>query len=420
MIMRKKLIFSVCFLFFLSACASTAEHERVETITYAPSAAPTESTNTSMIIQTITPVPEECWRTVVISDYENRPSFPLSISEGVEESLWVLYHNRLQQILSDGTIKLYNFRDFFDCGKCLEIANGSMAVSEAGDVWIGLPTGILIVEENGNWRHLEINEITPLGNEKSDLQVLLSDKKGDIWVSQDNTLCFYDDIAWHCNTLNELTWESHLVEGTTQADDIISATSGQGNQIWFGTEYGRIILYDGEGFIVENLNEAIDAQEPIRRIRSMDFDEETGFLWAISSTISSCIDITFNELNSAVFQRDSEGNWLSFAKKLFVAPPYHSSGCGHEVTSIVVTKESKVWLGIRHQFGLAYYDGLSWKTLRDEPLPYIQNGQTSNIVSACDIPLSDWVTDLLITRAGKLVMANQLGVFEYIGSNITD
>ncbi len=405
---NKNLYLILCFIFLLSACGSSAQG--VSPVTIAPltpsvTATPLVPFATSVEPRTTptnTPDPLSCWNPLLISpDVENPTGFPVAIGEGLDNTIWVLYHNRVAQILKDGTVNLYKFQDFSDCGKCMDITNETMAISSAGDAWIGTPTGLLVVKKNGEWEEIPATKILPSAKESLGLKVLLSDKKGNIWVSNANTLCSYNGSSWKCKVNDGV-------------DEIISAVDGKDDQIWFGTTHGKIILFNGKEYDVSNLNDFFDTPISIKMISSVAFDGGTGSLWAASSTISSCSDTKFNAANFAVFRRNPDGSWQTFAKDLFMKESNDSSGCGGAPTSIAVAKDGKVWLGMMRQLGLAYYDGVNWKALDGKVLPYdLASSSSSN--NSCVLPTDDWTTDVLVTRDGKLLVANRFGVFMYTG-----
>jgi len=403
---NKNLYLISCFIFLLSACASSAQS--VSPVTTAPltlsvTATPLVSFATSiepLTTPTNTPDPLSCWNPLLISpDVENPTGFPVAIGEGLGNTIWVLYQNRVAQILNDGTTNLYKFQDLLNCGKCADVTNDTMAISSEGDAWIGTPTGLLIVKKNGEWEQIPTTEILPSAKESLGLKVLLSDKKGNIWVSNANTLCSYNGSSWKCKVNDGV-------------DEIISAVDGKDDQIWFGTMYGKIILFDGKEYAVSDLRNLTDS--PASMLVSLAFDEQADSLWAASSMISSCSDTKRNSSSAAVFKRNPDGSWQTFAKDLFMKESNDSSGCGGAPTSIAVAKDGKVWLGMTRQLALAYYDGVNWNALDKKVLPYDLASPPSS-TSSCLLPKDDWITDILVTRDGKLLVSNRFGVFMYTG-----
>jgi hypothetical protein len=61
---------------------------------------------------------------------------------------------------------------------------------------------------------------------------------------------------------------------------------------------------------------------------------------------------------------------------------------------------------LRH--GLVYFDNQNWHTLSGEPLP-----STHPLFGA----VCNFVEDIAATAGGHLLVLNQLGIFEYVGTD---
>jgi hypothetical protein len=343
------------------------------------------------------PGPPTCWETIAIHYGPYGP--PRALEGGPENGFWALYNDALIWQPDNGEASIFIFQEMLGCDKCWDIINGSMAVSTAGDAWLGMTTGVLVVDRQGAWKQIPVGEILPIPNNTSDVHVLLSDQNGNMWVSNRNRLCYHDGAEWVCNVLDEVV-------------HILSAVSGKADQIWFGASWTIIILFERGEYSYYDLAEMSPSMH-LSDIGSMAYDPQTDTLWAASLDPPRCVEGQFVDTNG-VIQRNANGDWTAYKKSLFAREP--GDLCWYTLTSIAVTPDGKVWLGMFHRHGLAYFDGLDWRTLAGKKLPYISDTRHPPRYDdgKCVIP-GDITVDLLVTRDGDLLVATYSGIFKFDG-----
>jgi ligand-binding sensor domain-containing protein len=329
-----------------------------------------------------------------------------NLGEGPDNIYWFLTDFALDKI-SDNKKISYKFQEILHCDKCQDILNGTLAISARGEAWLGLSTGVLIIDKNGEWRQITTEKVLPSANKALGLRVLLSDINGNIWISNSNNLCSFDGATWKCYQIDGLE-EKYELNGIQHDNTaVISAASGQANQVWFGTRTGRIILLNDKKFDVYNLNELIRPPPFNPEIGSMAFDKRTGELWALNTFGRNL------EGSIGVFRRTSDGSWQTFRKDMFFSE--RGDSFYMPLTAITISEDGKVWVGMERGLALVYFDSLGWKTFDGKQLPLDLDARRawsfSNIIG-CDMP-DDYVVDVLATRGGNLLIGNPLYGFMY-------
>jgi len=400
---RPSILLITCWVLLLNGCLSEPE---IRTALEEVPIDTASSTPVSIITNTPSPTPEkECWepdwQMVWANGHELR-----AIGEGPQDVFWFLSDSSLDRMsIKNEIYKFIEFSGILHCDNCRDIVNGTLAISTSGEAWIGLSTGLLIVDKDGAWRQIDIDEVLPFADKSLGLRVLLSDANGNIWVSNSNSICYFNGTDWNCHQIDGLQ-EKITIAGVEheKTAEIISAVSGQANQVWFGTKYGRVILFNGNDYDVYNLSELTDFNS---YIGSLAFDEKTGTLWALNTSGGSKDTI-------GVFRRSSDGNWKTFRRDLFSSRPDQES-FGQILKSIAVTHDGTVWLGMERGLALVYYNGVEWKTLDGESLPvklsYYSKPKLPNI-DGCNLP-DDYIVDIFAAENGNLIVGNQIFGFMY-------
>ena len=361
---------------------------------------------------TPTPIPmlKECWepewQMVWANNHELR-----SMDEGPEGVFWFLTTSTLDRMSAEEeSYQSFDLKKMLQCEKCQEIIYGPLVISASNEAWVGLSTGLLIVDKNGAWRQITAEEVLPSADKSWGWHVLLSDNDGNIWVSHKDNLCSFDSSRWQCHQI-EGVWDTDEINGVRHdslLNGIVSAVSGQDHQVWFGTVNGRIIWFDGKQFEVYNLLELLGRQGWF--IGDLAFDRQTGKLWALNTSTEpggGTGDPDYERM-IGVLQRTPDGNWHTFKKMLFIARadlPYD------RLTSIAITQDGTVWVGMARALALVYYDGQDWKT-RDGKLLPIQReaGRRIPLKPDCSLP-DDYVIDIFATGDGHLLIGNQVFAF---------
>ncbi len=391
---------SIFLSFLLGACASApVTVTTANAIIPVASETPLEATSTPTApMVASTPEIPSCWKEPVWPiDPARRydPYGPLrDMEESPENVFWLLYYDALVWQPDNGKASIFRFQEMLGCDKCQDIINGSMAVSPEGDAWLGLSTGLLVVDRQGAWKQIPVGEILPIPSDTSNVHVLLYDQNGNIWVSNRNRLCYYDGAEWVCKVLDEV-------------NVVLSAVSGKADQIWFAASFGKIIHFDDGEFAVYDLAEMSPSMY-LSDIGSMAYDAQTDTLWAASLDPPGC-----SESENGVIQRNADGDWSAYKKRLFAREQVDF--CFYPLTSIAVTPDGKVWLGMVHRHGLVYFDGLDWRTLAGKKLPYISDTQLPSD-SKCALP-EDYIVDLLVTHDGSLLVGTYSHPILYIGNH---
>jgi hypothetical protein len=308
--------------------------------------------------------------------------------------------------VAEGDYTRYYFDEVLGCGECSRESNGTLAIAPDGSAWIGVTNGMLEVARDGTVSFLESAAIFPEGGEDEGPLVLVVDTAGRPWAS--NTmgwLCHLEEEESHCVNLNELPPGMLSQAPDRNVGWATSGIRGQSDQIWFGTRRGFILSYQSGRYALEDLHDLFPGFSRIARIGGMAFDEHTGTLWAVETMPPSCPEGTLRDA-IGVFSRGSDGEWLGFEKSLFSTGI--EDACWGAFSSIAVTENGRVWGGMTLRHGLVFYDGQNWRTLTGEPLP-----STRALLGAS----CDFVVDVAANASGHLLVINQGGIFEYVGTD---
>lgn len=320
----------ICFAVFINGCTTkenavfSTENASIRPPTMTASALPvipTKSEPTLTSLPTLTM--DELW-----SQWEHIaieiPPENLALGEGPSGVYWILGTDTITRLVSKtNNYDIYKFHDLIGCDKCQDVVNGTLVVSSKGDAWVGLTNGVLVIQGDGIWRYIPLEDISPLKSLKDEsndhywsaLRVLLEDKHGSVWISYANTLCFLDVLPWKCKTFDDLN-ETSTIAGitSTTADHIVSAVSGHDEQIWFGTQHGKLILYD-EG-VFSSMEDLRTSSNKLLNAGDMAYDNKNDVLWIINTEPPHC-DAEGNDDATGVARKDSNGNWVTFERKFF-------------------------------------------------------------------------------------------------------
>ena len=313
------------------------------------------------------------------------------IAESPSNILWVLHDNGLVRLAPDGMKRVFDLREMLGCEECMEIINGTLAISPDGNAWVGLSTGLLIIDKTGEWKTIATDVIVPQLEHPLEAYVLLTDKNGNIWVRIRNNLCSYDGKEWGCQPV-KLRFES---------DRIMSAVMGQDDQIWFGTYEGEIIQFDQNEFLVIDVPE-----KDFQNIRSLAFDHQTNTLWAVSSSVSKYQEVNKN-YPSKILQRTADGSLIFHETSLFL---WDGSACDPPLfTSVAITPDGIVWVGMFFCHNLIYYDGVNWKGLDGTTLPYANSEETEKTQeNQCGL-FGGYIVNVFVAEDGRLLFFDQGG-----------
>jgi hypothetical protein len=364
----------------------------------------------------ITPSPaslRECWGPdwqIVWGNSQGNRGQLRSIKEGPKDVFWFLTDFALDKVVAqEKSYKFYRFQDLLHCEKCQDLVNDTFAISSKGDAWLGLTTGLLIIKSNGEWEQIPTQSVLPTAKQPLGLRVLLADNKGNIWVSNSDNLCFYNGSSWKCHQIDGLK-EKYLINQTPydETAEILSAVSGNGDQVWFGTQYGRIIFFDGNKFDVYNLNHLTDSSFSSINIGSMAFDNNTNNLWALNTRAG------YFKGSIGIFRRDSNGSWQTFQKELFFTSERDENNF-LPFTAITIAQDGKVWLGMDGGLALVYYDGRDWRTFDGSALPLgteVKSSWNFSSIMGCSLP-NERIVDVLTAQNGGVIIGNQPFGFIY-------
>ncbi len=412
--MKKKpsryLIFCLfCLLFVFLSCASIIGDPSLEKSASLNPTAKTPAFEEFTLIPTATstPVNPECWERLF--QIEDIYGFPLVMREGPDQSLWVLYPKELVHIIDKENIERIKFTDFSPCETCVGYDKATMVVDPSGDVFIGSETGLWVLKQRSVLKFYPIKDLFPNPLDRFEVYSLLTDNQGRVWISQANSLCYFTKETWKCFQLSEL--KIPYDEGKDfYYDQVISGVAGKGEQIWFGTRNGRIVKLDGKRIEVDDLYDQFHSD--ISNILSISYNEKDDSVWAINTTISACSDYEEYRSSYAVLQRRKSGEWIGYPKDLFIVQDSKSGGgCGFFPTIITNTRDGRVWLGFMWQIGLTYYEDHTWMGINGKKLPISDDLAHMKYMSTCGLPEDSWITDILETTDGRLLVSDRFGVF---------
>lgn len=398
--------FALLFMMLFSACSTEIESNgdielKPEATTEIPiqTEESIEPTSTAVSI----PLLSSAWKMVWANDFQNNGRLR-AIKQGTNNGIWLLYDEALIWLPTQGEAERFSLKEILGCVECRDEINGTLAVAQVDDAWVGLSSGLLVAKKTGEWFRLSSEDIIHTERDAEEIRVLLFDQHKEVWVNFANILCKSNGDGWNCETFDELVVDSFF----GAIDDIISATPGKDDQIWFGTRFGKIILYNSNIYIIDDLPGFL-------KIGDMAYNPKTETLWAINVYPPSCGEGVLSDSIGVYYKRDGN-EWGSFPLSLFA--DCEGNLCYFPLTSIDVTTEGVVWLGMMFRHGLVYYDGIQWKTLEGETLPTYFDS-CLDWSNECGVP-DCYTVDVLATHDGRLLVANRDGVFEYIGSSNTN
>jgi len=421
--MKNKYLYRIACLLLISGSCSIAPKENIKPdATQTVVVIPTQSQipNSSTIAATLTvtddlkatpsftPLPiisdmSICWDSVWAGEIDY--GLISNLAEGESNSLWILLDNALIRLSDDGTEMVIDFREILGCEECGDIVNGTLAITSTGSAWVGLTTGLLIVDKNGKSNIIETNAILHPNSDLLNLRVLLSDNNETMWVSNANSICSYNKTGWNCNSFKQL--EGEIVIASTrfeEYDNIHSAATGQDGQIWFGTTRGRIIQYSDNQFSIFDLSLI---GYPMTELDSMAFDHQHNTLWVITTRPPSLGEGPMDD-PLGVISRNSKGEWTAYKLSLFARK--QDDLRNNPLTSIATAPDGIVWLSMLYRHQLVYFDGVNWKTLGGENLPHIESGNSAFNNDSCERMDDPNIFKILPTNTGKLLVANLGGV----------
>ena len=416
----KKIIFCfvICQFFMLNACANRSKNVPVDdkvikTLIFTSTETKHPTPTSTLVPSTSFPlVRSRSWKTIWLNDFPNNGRL-LAIRQGLENEYWFLSDNTLVLFSKQGKTKTFNLQEILECFDCQNILNGTLVIGQTNDVWIGLSSGLLVVHNNGDWERFLTQDIIQVKSNSTEVRALLSDQEGNIWVSSTNMLCSFNNASWQCSSLDNLIENYYAENAHNYLDEIISATLGKDEEIWFGTKEGKIILFDDEKFHIDTLPK----DNYLHNIGDMAFDTTSDTIWAVSLDIPDCKEGLLTETSGVIF-KESKNEWYSFNLSLFADKDEHL--CYYPLRSITVTPDGTVWLGMMYRHGLVYYNGANWSTINGEMLPFFCSScPRHSDESLCGLH-DCYIVDLLVTHDGRLLVANRFGVFEYLDASLTN
>jgi len=185
------------------------------------------------------------------------------------------------------------------------------------------------------------------------------------------------------------------------ADIVVSATEGLSGQIWFGTFEGRIILWDGGEFRVLDFS-----GKDFKDIESLAFDRQRNILWALSLHFSQC-DAVSDACPPKILQVGPDGSQMFHETEQFLVAG--QSTCNPPAfTSIAVTPDGKVWVGMMFCHNLVSYNGKVWETVTSRTLP-LSDTDWATVEQGGSCSLGGYIANVFATKDGRLLIANQAG-----------
>lgn len=399
----------ICFLFVFLSCASIIGDLSIEKSASSNQSAKTPTFEEFTLIPTATstPVNPECWERLF--QIEDIYGFPLVMREGPDHTLWILYPKELVHIIDKENIERIKFTDFSPCEVCLGDDKGTIVIDNSGNVFIGSKSGLLILKKGGDLKFYSIKELIPNSGDGLGIYSLLTDNLGRVWISQDNSLCYLSKENWKCFPLTGL--KIYFDDGKHfYYDQVISGVAGKGDQIWFGTRWGRIIEFDGKKIEIIDLYDRFHSG--ISSIVSISYNTADESVWAVNQSSSSCSDHEKNRSSYAVFQRKKTGEWVGYSKELFIVQGSNRGvACGSAPTIITNARDGTVWLGFWWQIGLAYFEDNAWMGINGKKLPISDDLAYMKYRTTCGLPEDNWITDILESADGRLIVSDRFGVF---------
>lgn len=415
--MKRISMVSVILVTLIAACSSEMMRSTEKTETTDVLAEAAIVVTEVVVTSTVWPILESsiCWEQIL--EYSGDYGPPRSMTIGSDGDLWVIRDNALWRGTINGEGEYFVFDEELGCENCDDLFNGTLEVSRDGEAWLGMTSGVLIVSPDTlSWRMIPREQIIQEVDDGLPVRVLLADQDGYIWVSHGNSLCVNEGISWECENFEDLS--TGISFSTSKQVELnptfISATSGQNSEIWFGDSWGDIVHYKNEEFIVYT-NSEMQPYYNIYRIGEMAYDKETETLWIVDNSPPHCF---WDELDDsdAVAQRTADGEWSAYEKLLFARAP--GEECDSPHTSIAVTPDGLVWLGMLHRHSVAYFDGYAWRTMSGRILPYSTEDFLPPGYDEGKCVAPSYITvDLAVSNDGDLLALTYEGVFRFTGFN---
>jgi hypothetical protein len=352
-----------------------------------------------------TPLPkldQDCWEQV--SENLFHLGRPLALTESQDGVIWVAFDFGLMKLFGNEQ-KEFSFKTIEGCEKCY--AGDRLVVTENGEVWVGVSGGLIHVK-NEKPELIPYSDIFPENsNNKLGLRILLATKSGTLWVSdiQTGNVCAYK-TNWNC--FNPFS--------ANENDQIVSAVALEENDIWFGSEFGKIFEYKDWKLLSYDVNSLFPGYAGWKKIGSLAFDKKNGTLWAVETNPPNCAE-TFSSPGIGVIKRTKDGHWSMLEKGFF--DRYKDNKCYGNLSSITVDSNNQVWLGMNGRYGVVIYDGVEWKTLSGKMLPARQlldrkQDQLNHIDVKCQIDDDQYITNnIFAPEHGGLLVLNGYSILRY-------
>ncbi|MEJ2013777.1 MAG: hypothetical protein P8X64_16335 [Anaerolineales bacterium] len=326
---------------------------------------------------------------------------PLSIRNGSSGDYWFLYEKALIHFHNNEYSETISF-DMLE--PSIGIANGSIAVREDNSVWVGFPLGVLVVQTKDHFSFIPSEEIFPSDQISHEAQVILVDRSDQVWVADTvGNLCFQELRAWNCDQFSQAI-ESQGISVSPESSHVLTGTNGTDSELWFGWLGAQELIHYSEGvFNFLDIEQAVPLENPLFRVDHLAYDDNNQILWIVDSTPPRCGEGTYSE-TTAVVSLGQHNRWKAYDKSLFMGSPGAANRCWGALTSVSVAESGRVWIGMRMQHGLVYFDRGTWFSKEGIALPYEGEKPWSGL------SVSD---DVLVDDDGNLLVMGIPGIYKF-------